>query len=82
MIASITMIGVSAFFISKRIKVKFILIPAVFVLVTTLSALLYLTFRSGGYVAEGNLILAAISIIMFILGAFVAWEGFNILRKK
>src|SRR3989338_5209455 len=42
LIASITMIGVSAFFISKKIKVKFIIIPAIFVLVTTLSALLFL----------------------------------------
>lgn len=82
LIASITMIGVSAFFISRKIKVKFIIIPAVFVLITTLSALLYLTFRSGGYIAEGNFVLAGISLVMFCLGAFVAWEGFRILRKK
>lgn len=82
LIASITMIGISAFFISRKIKVKFIIIPAVFVLVTTLSALLYLTFRSGGYIAEGNITLTVISLVMFVLGAFVAEEGFRILRKK
>jgi carbon starvation protein len=76
LIASITMIGVSAFFISKKIKVKFILIPAVFILITTLSAL------SGGYIGEGNFVLAGISLLMFVLGAFVALEGFKILRKK
>ncbi|MDP3986624.1 MAG: carbon starvation protein A, partial [Nanoarchaeota archaeon] len=54
LIASITMVGVSSYFISKGIKVKFILIPAIFVLATTLSALVYLTFRSGGYLSEGN----------------------------
>ena len=82
LIASITMIGISAFFISKKIKVKFILIPAVFVLITTLSALLYLTFRAGGYFSQGNFVLAGISMLMFILGIFVAKEGFDILRKK
>jgi carbon starvation protein len=82
LIASITMMGVSAYFVSKKTKVKFILIPALFVLVTTLSALLYLTFRAGGYISEGNYVLAGVSLLMFILGLFVAKEGFNILRKK
>ena len=82
LIASITMIGISAFFISRKIKVRFIIIPAVFVLITTLAALLFLTFRAGGYLATNNLALAGISIIMFILGLFVAWEGFQVLRKR
>ena len=82
LIASITMMGVSAYFVSKKTKVKFILIPAFFVLVTTLSALLYLTFWAGGYISEGNYALAGVSLLMFGLGAFVAWEGFRILRKK
>jgi len=82
LIAAITMIGISAFFISKKIKVKFIIIPAIFILVTTLSALLYLTFRTGGYFSEGNFVLAGISMLMFGLGVFIAKEGFDILRKK
>lgn len=82
LIASITMIGVSAFFISKKIKVKFIIIPAIFVLITTLSALVYLTFRPLGYISQGNFVLAGFSILMLILGIFVSFEGFNILRKK
>ena len=82
LIASITLIAVSAFFISKKTKVKFILIPALFVLITTLSALLYLTFRTGGYIGEGNFVLAGVSMLMFALGIFVAWEGFRVLRKK
>ena len=82
LIASITMIAVASYFISRKIKVKFIVIPAVLVLVTTLSALLYLTFRSGGYFSEGNYILAGVSMLMFVLGLFVAKEGFDALRKK
>src|SRR3972149_763753 len=73
LIASITMIGISAYFISKKIKVKFIIIPAVFVLITTLAALLFLTFRAGGYLATGNIALIVISMLMFFLGLSVAW---------
>ncbi len=82
LIASITLIGLSSYFISKKIKTKFITIPAVFVLVTTMSALLYLTFRSGGYFTEGKIALGIISLIMFGLGAVVAYEGFRTLIKK
>lgn len=82
LIAGITLVGISAFFISKKIKVKFIVIPAALVLITTLSALLFLTFRHGGYVSEGNYLLAGISLLMFALGVFVAKEGFDILKEK
>lgn len=82
LIASITMIGVAAFFISKKMNVNFIIIPAIFVLVTTLSALVYLTFRTGGYLSEGNFLLVGISMLMFILGVYVAKEGFDVLRKR
>jgi len=82
LIASMTMIGVSSYFVSRGIKVRFILIPAAFVLITTLSALIYLTFRQGGYLSEGNFILVAISLGMFLLGAYVAKEGFKVLAKK
>ena len=77
-----TMIGVSSYFVSRGIKVRFILIPAAFVLITTLSALIYLTFRQGGYLSEGNFILVAISLGMFLLGAYVAKVGFKVLAKK
>ena len=77
LIASITMMAVATFFLSKKIKIKFIMIPALFVLVTTMYALLYLTFWSGGYIATSNWALAIISLLMFCLGAVVAWEAFG-----
>ena len=80
--AAITMIAISAYFVSKGVKVKFIVIPAIFVLVTTMSALVYLVFRSGGYLSSGNYVLVAVSSAMFLLGLMVAMEGFEKLRKK
>lgn len=82
LIASITLIGVSAYFISRKIKVKFIVIPALFVLVTTLSALIYLIFSDSGFIAEKNFALGGIALLMFILGAFVAYEGFKVFTEK
>ncbi len=82
LIAAVSMIVAASFFISKKTKVKFIIIPAIFMLITTMAALLYLTFRTGGYISEENFILAGISLLMFILGLFVAKEGFQVLRKK
>lgn len=82
LIASITLIGIAAYFISKKIKVKFIVIPMTFVLLTTMSALLYLTFRTGGYFTEGNIALGVISLLMFVLGAVVSFEGIKELVKK
>ncbi len=81
LIASITMIALAAFFITKKTNVKFIVIPAVFVLTTTLFALLYLTFKSGGYISGGEYVLAGVSLLMFCLGIYVAWEGFKVIRK-
>jgi len=81
LIASITMMAVAAFFLSKGIKVKFIVIPALLVLVTTMSALLYLTFRPEGYIATGNWVLAITSLVMFVLGLLISWDAFKHLRK-
>jgi len=81
LIASITMIVVASFFISRNQKVKYIIIPAIFVLITTMSALLYLTFSPQGHLFSGNWVLTIISLAMFALGLLVAWEGFSFLKK-
>lgn len=81
LIAAISLITVSAYFVSKKKKVKFLIIPSIFVLVTTISALAYLTLSSNGYLHSGNIALAAISLGLIILGIIVAVEGFLRLRK-
>jgi carbon starvation protein len=81
LIASISLITVAAFFVYAKKKLKFILIPAVLVLATTLSALAYLTLKAGGYLAKGDWLLVAISTAMFVLGIVVAIEGFMTIFK-
>ena len=82
LIASISLIAVMAFFISTKKNVRFIIVPAIFVLVTTLSALLYLIFRAEGYLQTGNYALASISMAMFLLGIFVAYQGIAAVIKR
>ena len=82
LIEAITMITASSYFISKKTSVKFIVIPAIFVLITTMSALVYLAFRTGGYLANGNYILVSFSLGMFVLGLMVAIEGFKQIYRK
>ncbi|MBU2522724.1 MAG: carbon starvation protein A [Nanoarchaeota archaeon] len=75
LIAAISLLVVASFLISTKKDVRFILVPAFFVLITTLVALLYLTLRSGGYLASGNYALAIISLLMFLFGLFVTKEA-------
>lgn len=82
LIAAIALITVSAYLLSKKIKAEFAIVPAVLILTTTTFALLYLTFRTGGYISTGNWVLAIISLGMFALGILVAWEGFLKLRQQ
>lgn len=81
LIASISLIGVAAFFIAKKTKVKFIVIPAIFVLITTMSALAWLVFSSSGFISQGKIVLAGVSVLMFILGGVVAVDGFRSLIR-
>lgn len=82
LIAAITLISVSSYFMKKNVKIKFIVIPAIFMIITTLSSLVYLVFRNEGYLAEGNLMLTIISLVMFLIGIIIAFEGLNSLRKN
>jgi len=82
LIAAITMMTVASYFVSRKINVKFIVIPALFVLITTMFALIYLAFAKGGYLSNGNYILVVFSIGMFFLGLLVAIDGFKQIYKK
>lgn len=81
LIAAIALITISAYFVEHKKKIKFLVLPTVFMIVTTLSALLYEIFNSKGYLATGNWILAGISGALIILGAVVFWEGVGVVKK-
>ena len=81
LIAAIALITISAYFIEHKKKIKFLIIPTIFMIITTLAALLYSLFNAQGYIFTGNWILSIVSIILFCLALVVSWEGIQVLKK-
>ena len=81
LIAAIALITISAYFIEHKKHIKFLIIPTVFMMVTTMAALIYSLFSKTGYIFTGNWLLAVISVIFLVLAAIVSYEGFEVIRK-
>lgn len=81
LIAAIALITISAYFVEHKKKIKFLIIPTIFMLITTFAALIYSLFNANGYIATGNWILTVISLIFIVLAGIISWEGFGVLKK-
>jgi len=81
LIAAVALITISAYFVEHKQKIKFLLIPTVFMIITTLSALFYGLFNKNGYVFTHNWLLSIISIALIVLALIVSYEGFSIIKK-
>jgi len=81
LIAAIALITISAYFVEHKQKIKFLLIPTAFMIITTISALIYGLFNKNGYIFTGNWLLSIISIALIILALIISYEGFNIIKK-
>jgi carbon starvation protein len=81
LIAAIVLITISAFFVEHKKKIKFLIIPSLFMIVTTLAALAYGLFNSKGYIATGNWLLAIISIILIVLALMISCKGYSIISS-
>jgi len=81
LIAAIALITISAYFVEHKQKIKFLMIPTIFMIATTLSALLYGLFNKNGYIFTQNWLLSVVSIALIILALIVSYEGFIIIRK-
>lgn len=82
LIAAIALITISAYFVEHKKNIKFLIIPTLFMITTTLAALFYSLFSKTGYIAEGNIVLSVFAGALIILALVVGWEGFRILQKK
>jgi len=81
LIAAIALITISAYFIEHKKHIKFLIIPTVFMMVTSVGALFYGLFNKAGYIFTGNWLLAIISLILIVLAVIVSYEGFEVIRK-
>jgi carbon starvation protein len=69
LLASLSLLSVSGWLLLRRRKIAFTLVPAVFMIVTTLASLGILL---GSYIRKKNYILMTADILLFILAIGVA----------
>jgi len=80
LIAALTLITITAYLAGIKRPTIYTLLPAVFMCITTISALLWSTFNPWtGYliVAEKNWLLGILSMLLVTLAGFVSLDGFR-----
>ncbi len=78
LIAALSLIVVSGWLIKNKRNIKFTLIPALFMLLTTLSAIIY---KLNYFLKSGNIILSIISVVLILLGVLVIWEAKFVFKR-
>lgn len=78
LIAALTLIVLTSWFLSKSKLIRYTLFPAIFMLVTTTGALI---FKIKEYMGTGQHILLVIAITLLILSVFVLYEALRHVRK-
>jgi carbon starvation protein len=81
LIASLVLIVVSVYLMSRKCNFVFTAVPAAIMLITTLAALIYNTY--GFLTAETpNILLATIDIILIILAIFLVYTAANSIKRQ
>ena len=80
LIAALALMVVSSYLVGIKKPAKYTLIPAIFMIITTIAALLWqaLNFYSG---EKPDYFLGNLSIILVLLALFVAYEGLSVFLK-
>jgi len=79
LVAALALFVVSCWLLAKNKNTKFTLIPAFFMLITTVAALIY---QSVKYFKHKDTILFIITISLIVLGGFMVYEVINTIIKK
>jgi len=72
LVAALALIVISAYLVGIKKPRIYTVIPAIFMSVTTIGALIYLLI---GFIKSGNITLAALSIVLVVLALFMMWEA-------
>lgn len=86
LMAGLALMIVSLWLLKERRPTTYTMIPMLFMLITTLSALIYLSYSGiTGYLADptkvGGLIAAAVNVFLLILGLFMCYEGAKAFKR-
>ena len=79
LVAALSLIVVSSWLVGMRKPRLYTLIPALFMLVTSIAALCW---QVRGFIVDGHLSMAAIAAGLVCLALFIAWEARGLLRNR
>ncbi len=77
--AALGLLIVSVYLLSKKKQALFTAIPGIFMLLTTITALVYEGFA---FFRGGKILLGSIALILLALAAVVVGESFLVIRKN
>jgi carbon starvation protein len=83
LIAALTLIVISSYLLGVKRPTPYTLIPALFMVATTIGALLYLSFnpKNGFITISGNLLLGAVSIGLILLALLLIADGVRVFLR-
>ncbi|UCE17488.1 MAG: carbon starvation protein A [Gemmatimonadota bacterium] len=72
LIAALVLIVISTYLLSRGKHAAYTLIPAIFMLITTMAALVY---KSLDFIRGGKALLAVVGLLLFVLALFICYEA-------
>jgi len=79
LVAALALLIISIYLLSKNRPVIYTLLPGIFMLVTTIAALIY---EANSFLRSGKFLLGNVAIVLLILSVFVILESSKVVRKK
>ncbi len=77
LVAALALIVISSWLVGTRRPRRFTLVPALFMLVTSVTALLW---QVRGFLRDGRTALAIVAAVLVVLAMFIAWEARGLLK--
>ena len=79
LVAALALFVITAWLLSRSKRIRYVIYPALFMLATTVAALVY---QLIGFVAQGKIGLSIIAIVLLVLAVFMLFEVLRIVRKS
>jgi len=79
LVAALTFIVISSWLLRRGKSIKFTILPALFMLLTSIGALLY---QIAGFIKNKDILLVSVSIILMILACGMVWDVIFSVKKR
>lgn len=79
LLAALALLAIAVWLKSANMDCGMVVVPMVFMFAVTLTALVQLIYSS---IVGGNLLVASLSVFLFVLSLALAWEGYRVIMRK